>query len=93
MTKNISTIEHGCQTIATHKNSQASIDSPTIQKKVEINASNTVSANKQLNNSRYKRDKTKTPLKGLPNKEGIGSPSLMREKIDKETRVNISSNM
>ena len=68
MTKNISTIEHGCQTIATRKYSQASIDSSQIKKKVEINASNTVNSNKPINNSKYKPEKTKTPLKTLPNK-------------------------
>lgn len=76
MTKNISTIEHGCQTVHNRRNSQASVDSPTAKKRVEINT-----ANKQASISKYKKEKSKTPLKGQPkDPAGLAQLQALRER-------------
>lgn len=64
------------------------MESPTLKKRVEISAA----ASKQSSASKYKRDKSKTPMKMQPNKDG-NAPLLTREKSEKEGRINNSSNM
>jgi hypothetical protein len=72
----MSTIEYGCQTVANRKNSQASVDSPIVKKRVEINPI----VNKQPSISKYKKDKNKAQIKGQSKEGSSAQLQIFKEK-------------